>query len=50
MEVDMSTQGFERIVPHDSTLDVISNDLLFGEGPVWNSKTGEEAIKRKRFS
>ena len=41
MEVDMSTQGFERIVPHDSTLDVISNDLLFGEGPVWNSKTGE---------
>ena len=41
MEVDMSTQGFERIVPHDSTLDVISNDLLFGEGPVWTSKTGE---------
>lgn len=41
MEVDMSTKDFERIVPHDSTLDVISNDLLFGEGPVWNSKTGE---------
>ena len=41
MEVDMVSPGFDKIVPPDSTLEVIANDLMFGEGPVWNSKTGE---------
>jgi sugar lactone lactonase YvrE len=41
MEVDMVSPGFDKIVPPDSKLEVIANDLLFGEGPVWNSKTGE---------
>jgi gluconolactonase len=41
MEVDMAAPGFERIVPRSSEMDVIANDLLFGEGPVWNKRTGE---------
>ena len=41
MEVDMAAPGFERIVPRSSEMDVIANDLLFGEGPVWNRRTGE---------
>ena len=41
IEVDMAAPGFERIVPRSSELDVIANDLLFGEGPVWNKRTGE---------
>ncbi len=41
MEVDMAAPGFERIVPRSSEIDVIANDLLFGEGPVWNKRTGE---------
>ena len=41
MEVDMAAPGFERIVPRGAEVDVIANDLLFGEGPVWNKRTGE---------
>jgi len=41
MEVDMVVPGFDKIVPLNSELEVIANDLQFGEGPVWNSKTGE---------
>ncbi len=41
MDVDMAAPGFERIVPKGSQLDVIANDLQFGEGPVWNRRTGE---------
>jgi gluconolactonase len=41
IDVDMAAPGFERIVPRSSELDVIANDLLFGEGPVWNKRTGE---------
>jgi gluconolactonase len=37
----MAAPGFERIVPRSSELEVIANDLLFGEGPVWNKRTGE---------
>ena len=37
----MAQPGFERIVPRGSEVDVIANDLMFGEGPVWNSRTGE---------
>ncbi|MGB6105753.1 MAG: SMP-30/gluconolactonase/LRE family protein [Pusillimonas sp.] len=41
MDVDMSTPGFERIILPGSELDVVVNDLKFGEGPVWNHRTGE---------
>ena len=41
MEVDKAAAGFERIVPPDSELGVIADDLLFGEGPVWNSRNKE---------
>jgi gluconolactonase len=41
IEVDMAAPGFERIVPRSSEVEVIANDLLFGEGPVWNKRTGE---------
>jgi gluconolactonase len=41
MDVDMAVPGFNKVVPSDSKLEVIANDLLFGEGPVWNSKSGE---------
>lgn len=41
MELDMASAGFERIVPRGAELDVIANDLKFGEGPVWNRRTGE---------
>jgi gluconolactonase len=41
MEFDMAAPGFERILPRDSELEVIAHDLYFGEGPVWNKRTGE---------
>ena len=41
MEIDMAAPGFENIVPRDSVLGVIAHDLQFGEGPVWNKRTGE---------
>ena len=37
----MAAPGFERILPRDSELEVIAHDLHFGEGPVWNRRTGE---------
>ena len=41
METDMATPQFERIVPRTSQLEVIADDLKFGEGPVWDRRTGE---------
>jgi gluconolactonase len=41
MEFDMAAPGFERILPRESELEVIAHDLYFGEGPVWNKRTGE---------
>ena len=41
MEFDMAAPGFERILPPDSRLEIIAHDLAFGEGPVWNRRTGE---------
>ncbi|HEY4372368.1 MAG TPA: SMP-30/gluconolactonase/LRE family protein [Burkholderiales bacterium] len=41
LDVDMTAPGFEKIVTPESRLDVIAHDLMFGEGPVWNKRTGE---------
>lgn len=41
MEIDMAGPGFGRLVPRTSQLEVIANDLMFGEGPLWDSRTEE---------
>ena len=41
MEVDMTVQGFDRIVPKESSLRLIADSVRFGEGPVWNKRTQE---------
>ncbi len=41
MEFDMAGPGLARIVTHDTALEIIAHDVLFGEGPVWNKRTGE---------
>jgi gluconolactonase len=41
MEFDMAAPGFERIVSHATPLEVIAHDVLFGEGPVWDKRSGE---------
>ena len=38
METDMEAPGFERIVSPDASLEVIADDFIFGEGPVWNAR------------
>ena len=38
LEIDMSSPGIDRLVSHDAPLDLIANDLIFGEGPLWNSR------------
>jgi gluconolactonase len=40
MDTDMTTPGFERIVPKHARLDRIAYGLQFGEGPVWNARHG----------
>jgi gluconolactonase len=40
MHTDMAAPGFERIVSADATLDVVAHGILFGEGPVWDSRLG----------
>jgi gluconolactonase len=41
MDIDMATKDFQRLVPKESQLEVIAGDQQFGEGPVYNSRTGE---------
>jgi gluconolactonase len=38
LEIDMTAPGIERLVSHDAPLDLIANDLIFGEGPLWNTR------------
>ena len=38
-EVDMLAPGAERIIGTDHRLDVIANDVVFGEGPVWDQRS-----------
>ena len=41
METDMAAPQFERIVPRNSELEIIADDLQFGEGPLWDERTSE---------
>ena len=38
LEIDMTAPGFERLVSEDAPLDLIAHDLIFGEGPLWNTR------------
>jgi len=38
IEVDMLTAEGERIVGKNPPLDIIARDIIFGEGPVWDSR------------
>ena len=35
-EVDMLAPGAERIIGNDHSLEVIADNVIFGEGPVWD--------------
>jgi gluconolactonase len=41
MDFDRAAPGFGRIVQRDAELEVVATDVHFGEGPVWNRRTGE---------
>jgi gluconolactonase len=38
IEIDMLAAGAERIVGKNPPLDVIAQDIIFGEGPVWDAR------------
>ena len=41
MEYDKAAPGLDRIVGTGAELEIVANDVSFGEGPVWNKRTGE---------
>ena len=41
MDTDLIAPGFERVVDRDPPLDSIAQGLTFGEGPVWDKRTGQ---------
>jgi len=40
IDVDFATTELARIVTKHSSIEVIADDLSFGEGPVWNARLG----------
>jgi sugar lactone lactonase YvrE len=40
LQIDMSAPGIERLVSRDAPLDLIANDLIFDEDPLWSSREG----------
>jgi gluconolactonase len=41
VDIDLIAPGFERVVDRDPPLDSIAQGLTFGEGPVWDKRTGQ---------
>ena len=41
MQYDQTEPGFKRIIAPCGELEIIANDVSFGEGPVWSQRTGE---------
>lgn len=41
MDFDLATPAFKRIADPDAPLDNIAQGLTFGEGPVWDRRTGQ---------
>ena len=40
VEVDMCAPGWERIVDKSPKVELCAQDIIFGEGPVWDKKNG----------
>lgn len=40
IEVDLCAPGWERIVGRHPPMDVVAQDIIFGEGPVWDARAG----------
>ena len=40
-EVDMMAPGAGRIIGTEHRLEVIAEDVVFGEGPVWDKRSGQ---------
>jgi gluconolactonase len=40
MDIDLATPEFAHVVAADAPLDIIAHGLLFGEGPVWDKRSG----------
>lgn len=38
LEIDMTAAGIERLIASRAPLDLIANDLIFGEGPLWSTR------------
>lgn len=38
MDIDMIAPGFERLVDPDPKLDIVAENIIFGEGPVWDKR------------
>ena len=41
MQYDQALPAFQRIVGTGAELEIVATDVSFGEGPVWNRRTGE---------
>jgi gluconolactonase len=40
IEVDLCEAGWERIVARNPAFEVVAQDIIFGEGPVWDARGG----------
>lgn len=41
MDIDLEAPGLARIIGRDAPMDRIAHGLTFGEGPVWDRRTGQ---------
>ena len=41
MDIDLDARGLARIIGRDAPMDRIAHGLTFGEGPVWDRRTGQ---------
>ena len=41
MDIDLIAPGLDRLIDRDPPLDRIAQGLTFGEGPVWDKRTGQ---------
>ena len=41
MDIDLEAPGLEHIIGCDAPMDRIAHGLTFGEGPVWDRRTGQ---------
>ena len=41
MDMDKIAPGLERLIDPKGTLDAVAHGMTFGEGPVWDRRTGQ---------